>query len=425
MGSFGWQPAPYSPPAVTPKGVSSEDGFLWGFQAMALGSPLGVVDPDTQGATSGPGATWQATVGACQRIVPPAGGPGTTYGLSLITAAGGQNPQVQNAMLFPIAPALALKMATAGGAANNIPNLYVDGWFYGVPQDAGLAVYLQLLDSGLAVINTAVWSSVWQPGPADSWQHVNGALTYSDYGNPTWPNGPAVNVNARFGRLLFQGEFGSGDNAQQGVLAQMRVSQPSFTAAPAMSVTIGPGTYRVAGQSQYQPGEVIDIAAANASNPRIDLVSWDWTSQSLVYTEGTAAAAPVAPPTPIGAALVCQVSVPAAAGSITAADLTDKRQRPGLYLGPAGDAHVGPMEVTAAGDVDWPAVTRGVNVAVASAATTLAVAGLSEPDTSYGVQVSTSWATTVTVTGKTTAGFTLTFGTAAPAAETVDWLLYR
>lgn len=423
--NFGFAPAPYVPPAATPLGVSSEDGFLWGFQAVALGAPLGVADPDTQGATSGAGATWQATTGACQRVVTPAGGPPTTYGLSLINSSTGGNPQVQNAMLFPIAPALALQMATAGGSQYNIPNVFVDGWFYGVRQDAGLALYLQLLDASLTVINTAAWPTVWQPGPADSWQHASTILDYHDYGNPAWANGPAPNVGAKYGRYVFQGEFGGGvASAQQGVLAQMRVSQPTFGGAPAMSVTIGPGSYRVAGQSQYQGGEVIDIAAA-AANPRIDVVSWNWTAQALVYTEGTAAAAPTAPATPIGSALVCQVSVPANAASITQADVTDERQHPALYLGPAGDAHVGPMEVTAGGDVDWPAVSRGVNVPVASGATTLAVAGLSEPDTSYGVQVSTSWATTVTVTGKTTAGFTLTFGTAAPAAETVDWLLYR
>lgn len=47
-----------------------------------------------------------------------------------------------------------------------------------------------------------------------------------------------------------------------------------------------------------------------------------------------------------------------------------------------------------------------------------------EPDTNYDVWVSTSWETTTAVTSKTTAGFTVTFGTAAPTgAETVSWLL--
>lgn len=48
-----------------------------------------------------------------------------------------------------------------------------------------------------------------------------------------------------------------------------------------------------------------------------------------------------------------------------------------------------------------------------------------EPDATYGVQVTPSWATTVYVTAKTTAGFTINFGTAAPAGATCDWFLIR
>lgn len=48
-----------------------------------------------------------------------------------------------------------------------------------------------------------------------------------------------------------------------------------------------------------------------------------------------------------------------------------------------------------------------------------------EPDTSYGVIVTPSWLTTVRVTSKTTAGFTIDFGTAAPSGATVDWFLVR
>lgn len=48
-----------------------------------------------------------------------------------------------------------------------------------------------------------------------------------------------------------------------------------------------------------------------------------------------------------------------------------------------------------------------------------------EPDATYAVQVTPSWLTTVRVTSKTTAGFTIDFGTAAPAGATVDWFIVR
>lgn len=48
-----------------------------------------------------------------------------------------------------------------------------------------------------------------------------------------------------------------------------------------------------------------------------------------------------------------------------------------------------------------------------------------ESDTSYQIVATPSWNTTVWITNKTTTGFTLNFGTAAPASQTCAWLLYR
>ena len=59
---------------------------------------------------------------------------------------------------------------------------------------------------------------------------------------------------------------------------------------------------------------------------------------------------------------------------------------------------------------------------VAGLAVTLAVAGQSFGTTSYQVSISTSWVTTVDVVSKTAAGFTVNFGTPAPAGGgTLDW----
>lgn len=48
-----------------------------------------------------------------------------------------------------------------------------------------------------------------------------------------------------------------------------------------------------------------------------------------------------------------------------------------------------------------------------------------EPDATYGVNVTPNWLTTVQVTAKATSGFTINFGTPAPAGATVDWFLVR
>ena len=48
-----------------------------------------------------------------------------------------------------------------------------------------------------------------------------------------------------------------------------------------------------------------------------------------------------------------------------------------------------------------------------------------EPDADYAVIVTPNWSTTTFVTAKATTGFTINFGTAAPASATVDWFIVR
>lgn len=69
----------------------------------------------------------------------------------------------------------------------------------------------------------------------------------------------------------------------------------------------------------------------------------------------------------------------------------------------------------------------GVNIAVAPAATSLAITfARAESDTNYGVIVTPGWGTTIYVTDKATTGFTANFGTGAPGGGgTIDWATHR
>ena len=69
---------------------------------------------------------------------------------------------------------------------------------------------------------------------------------------------------------------------------------------------------------------------------------------------------------------------------------------------------------------------KGNNVAVAAGATSLAVSlPLTLPNTNYAVYVTPQWNTSVWVTNKTTTGFTINFGTAAPTGGSyVDWVIF-
>jgi len=69
---------------------------------------------------------------------------------------------------------------------------------------------------------------------------------------------------------------------------------------------------------------------------------------------------------------------------------------------------------------------RGNNIAVAAGATSLAVS-LSQtlPNTNYAVYVTPQWNTSVWITGKSTTGFTINFGTAAPTGgSALDWVIF-
>jgi hypothetical protein len=69
---------------------------------------------------------------------------------------------------------------------------------------------------------------------------------------------------------------------------------------------------------------------------------------------------------------------------------------------------------------------RGYNTSVTAAATTKVVTfGTAHPDSNYAVLCTPNWNTTCFVSGKTTTGFTLNFGTAAPGGQLVDWFVAR
>lgn len=112
---------------------------------------------------------------------------------------------------------------------------------------------------------------------------------------------------------------------------------------PAMSVQIAGGRALVQGtESTYSGVYMVEnrgtasatIAAADVSNPRIDIVcatiedsaySGATDAWSISVTTGTAAASPVAPSLPSNSLLLCTVAVAAAASSIVDANLTDGR----------------------------------------------------------------------------------------------------
>lgn len=93
--------------------------------------------------------------------------------------------------------------------------------------------------------------------------------------------------------------------------------------APNMTVAVAAGSVSVAGVITAVTGGNVTIIAADATNPRFDLICVDNTGAKSSIS-GFAAAAPVFPD-PAGKVVLASVRVPAGAASINSSKIVDKR----------------------------------------------------------------------------------------------------
>ena len=121
-----------------------------------------------------------------------------------------------------------------------------------------------------------------------------------------------------------------------------------------MSVNVATGEVWVPGTSSSTQGGYygrvssttnLSVAAANPSNPRIDLVvavvtdsaySGATNTFAVAVVTGTPASSPSPPAVPTSAITLAQVAVPAAVTSITSGDITDERVLAALAVGRNG-----------------------------------------------------------------------------------------
>ena len=166
--------------------------------------------------------------------------------------------------------------------------------------------------------------------------------------------------------ILVAGLAGVGVVSGCGVTAQ---------GSPDMTVAIAAGTIRIAsgGQVAVTSGNGT-ITAADATNPRIDLVSASDTGTKTV-TAGTANATPKSPALPSGHVALAMVYVPANDTTISSGQITDKRVMTAGFLrsavlSPSSDTYIaGPStgfsntNYDGAGDLEiadlWSSTTWG------------------------------------------------------------------
>jgi hypothetical protein len=95
---------------------------------------------------------------------------------------------------------------------------------------------------------------------------------------------------------------------------------------PDMTVNVSSGViYMQDGKRFEVVADTMNVIEADADNPRIDIIFVNSTG-TLGYLQGTAAAKPEAPATPLGSQLLAEIAVAADATSIKTANITDKRK---------------------------------------------------------------------------------------------------
>lgn len=197
---------------------------------------------------------------------------------------------------------------------------------------------------------------------------------------------------------------------------------------PNMSVNVAAGSAVIAGTATADQGSYyayndatvnLAIAAADATNPRIDIVvakvvdtATDSDTWSLAMVTGTPAASPTPPSAPANSITLAQVAVAANATSIVNANITDKRGfaiTDGFYLFGASPNYAGATPAASqrihmqTGSMVHNTATGGLfGITFPTAFSTAVLAVLATPgDTTNGLRMIAVSAGTVTTAGAT------------------------
>lgn len=120
-----------------------------------------------------------------------------------------------------------------------------------------------------------------------------------------------------------QPAYATSDYVPLGTSSELEVTASS---PAAMTVEVAEGRAVIGGMMRAFRGGTLTITTADATNPRIDLITARQDG-ALVRVTGTPAATPAVPALPSNSVPLAEVLVPALAGSVTTARITDVRQR--------------------------------------------------------------------------------------------------
>jgi hypothetical protein len=97
-----------------------------------------------------------------------------------------------------------------------------------------------------------------------------------------------------------------------------------------------------------------------------------------------------------------------------------------LVVGKVTTATLATSELTVAGNLSLNEAIRGIKVPAVLGSSSYQISFTkAQPDDNYAVSVTPTWNTTIWVSNRTIAGFTVNFVTPAPEGGTIDWMIVR
>lgn len=288
--------------------------------ASAIGTVTGITVGLLGGATFRAATSNTGTSSAAPSITIPASAAANDVLLLHITVAG------SHALSTPTGWTLLESPSGSGGTFANLSYLYARTAQAG---DGGTTVTFSTPGGGTATYSavmlaysggTSVDTHTSQAGTTDTTSVVAPGLTV---------NGPDV-VIYFFGSVpdggaapTFSGASGTVRQSASVGYSGCQANESTFTNG--MTVAVAAGQVIVSNSASAVSGTAITIAAADATNPRVDLIVWDNTSGAHVIT-GTAANTAVWPTyNPTTQVLLGTVTVPANTTNLTTSNIVDKR----------------------------------------------------------------------------------------------------
>lgn len=160
------------------------------------------------------------------------------------------------------------------------------------------------------------------PAVPSGYMEIGRARVPAGSGAATWSDSRRVLTFGNYFRAM--PAYVQEDHVPAGAASELLVAADS---PASMYLRVTAGRANINGTMRGYPNQRVQIATADATNPRIDLISALQSTNVIQVTTGTPGSSPSAPSLPADSITLAEVAVGAAVSSISSGDITDTRVR--------------------------------------------------------------------------------------------------